>query len=252
MESDKSKKAEKPPELHLGHRKRIRSRYLSKGIASLDDTEIIELILTYAIPRMDVYNLSHRLIEEFGSADGVLSAGSDELMGRGKLSENTAVLFRLIDDIRSGPYCRVEYSSECLVSVKAAVEYCSRLLRGYREEAVIAVSLSEDSFVTEVSEVSVGSDSAALLPVDRITESAVRQNVRRLLIAHNHPSGSAQPSSADISATNMLKSSLAAHRIELVEHIIVAGEEGTAIMHHQTIKVGPQEVFPWKYPNKEQ
>ena len=251
MDPDKNKTAVKPPELHLGHRKRIRDRYLSKGIETLDDTEIIELILTYAIPRMDVYKLSRRLVGEFGSADGVLSAEPEELLGRGKLSENTVVLLKLIDDIRSGPYCRVEYSSENLVSVRAAVEYCSRLLSGYKEEAVVALSLSEDSCVTEVSEVSVGSDRAALLPIDRITENAVRQNVRRLLIAHNHPSGSSQPSSADISATNMLKSSLEAHRIELVEHIIVAGDEGTAIMHHQTITVGRTEAFPWKYPNKE-
>ena len=233
--------------LHTGHRKRIKERYLDRGFSSLDDKDILELILTYAIPRRDVYELSRRLVHEFGSVDKVLSAPADALRNRGGLSDHTLVLLRLIYDIRTMPGCFIEYRKEMLGSVKAAVEYCHRILGRFPEETIVELFLDKESCVTELTKISCGSSDAAVLPIDSIVESAIRHRVNRVLIAHNHPSGSSAPSSADILATELLRSALYGHGIELVEHIIVARNECTALMHHQTIAVKDGESFaPWK------
>lgn len=236
-----------PRQPHEGHRKRIKERYLEKGLPALDDKDILELILTYSIPRKDVYELSRSLVHEFGSVEKVLSASPDELRERAGLTDHTLVLLKLINDLRTTPGCFIEYRHEKLGSVKAAVEYCHRVLAGFSEETIVELFLDGESCVTELTKMSRGNSEAAVLPIDRIVESAIRHRVKRLMIAHNHPSGSSAPSSADILATDMLKNALYGHGIELVEHIIVAKNECTALMHHQTIEIKEGESFaPWK------
>lgn len=236
-----------PNKLHTGHRARIKERYLRKGFASLDDTDVLELLLTYAIPRRDVYTLARELVIAFGSVDKVLSAEPAQLRSKGKLTEHTAILLKLIDDIRSKPYKFIEYRTEKLNSVKTAVEFCHRVLGGFPEEIVVELFLDGDYSVIDLVKVSRGTDRAAVLPIENIVQNALRQNVKKILIAHNHPSGNSVPSSADILATDMLKSSLFSHGAELAEHIIVAKRECTAIMHHQTIQIEDGEEFlPWK------
>lgn len=222
---------------HLGHRQRIKERYHANGFESLDDKDLLELLLTYAIPRRDVYELSRSLVHEFGSFENVLSADAEELRNRTDLTEHTITLFKLVNDIRTKPFRVIEYRPEKLGSVKAAAEYCHRLLGKFEDEIVVELFLDSEYCVTELTRVSTGSSDAAVLPIEAIVENAVRSRVRRVLIAHNHPSGNSMPSTADVYATNSLMSALRSRGIELTEHIIVAKGECTAIMHHQVVPI---------------
>lgn len=234
---------------HLGHRQRIKERYLLNGFDSLDDKDLLELLLTFAIPRRDVYDLSRNLVHEFGSFEKVLSADSDELRERTDLTEHTITLLRLVNDIRTKPFRIIEYRKEKLGSVKAAAEYCHRVLNKFDDEIVIEMFLDSEHYVTELTRVSTGSSDSAVIPIDNIVENAVKSRATRVMIAHNHPSGSSAPSSADIYATESLKSALRSRRIELTEHIIVAKGECTAIMHHQTVPIEDGiDLTTWRLP----
>ena len=233
--------------IHIGHRRRIKERYTQMGFSSLSEKDILELILTYAIPRKDVYSIADSLICEYGSLENVLNAHLKELTGKFGLSEHTSILIKLINDIRVNPLFPTAYRSEKLSNVKKAVEYCHRLLARCPNEIVLELFLDSDDSVTELVNVSSGSDNAALLPIESIVEHAVRRGVRRIIIAHNHPSGKSSPSTNDLTSTDRLIRSLNARNIELTEHIIVAKSECTALMHHQTITMdGSDSVFPWK------
>lgn len=235
METDEKSVTAKP---YLGHRRRIRERYVKKGFDSMDDKDLMELLLTYAIPRRDVYDLSRSLVHEFGTFEKVISAEPDELRSRTDLTENIITLFKLVNDIRTKPFRTIEYKMEKLGSLKEAAEYCHRVLERFGDELVVEMFLDSGYFVTDVTKVSVGSNKSAVLPIDAIVENAVKSRIGRVLIAHNHPSGSSAPSSADVYATNRLKSELRSHGIELVEHMIVSRYECTAILHHLTMPVG--------------
>lgn len=236
---------------HTGHRKRIKNRYNEYGIRSLDDRALIELILTYAIPRRDVYMLADSLIGEFGSAEEVLYADRKELMSRGKLSEHTVTLIKLFSDVR-----RLEFRHETpepvkLTSVLKAVEYCHSLLAGSKEELIIELFINEEAEVVDQLTVSYGSEEAALMPIEQMTAYAKRRGVRRIVAAHNHPSGKSTPSKADLNATERLSNALAEKGMLLAEHIIIAKNEGTAILHHQTISMKkPAEEHPWSDEQK--
>lgn len=227
----------KPDGGHEGHRQRLKQIYLEHGLTALDDKEVIELLLTYAVPRRDVYGLSRDLVHHFGSADLVLAAPPDDLREFAALSEHSLVLLNLIEDLRRDAGCFIEYRREQLTSVKKAFEYCRRAIAHIPDEVVVELFLDKRSYVTDLTKMSYGTSEETPLPINRIVRSAVMNGAERVLIAHNHPSGSAVPSSSDVYATNELRAALREYGIELVEHIIVTRNECTAISRHLTLEL---------------
>lgn len=231
---------------HAGHRARIKQRYMERGINSIDDKDVLELILTYAIPRKDVYDIARRLLVIFGSVDNVLRAEPELLKSLGKLTDHTVTLLKLFCDMRFGEVRFAEYRDERLTSVIKTAEYCHRVLSDSDSEVVLELFLDDSDRVTDMTKVSHGTDNEAVMPVETIVSNALRYKVRRIVIAHNHPSGNSKPSTSDLIATDALKKALESRGITLLEHIIVAREECTALLHLQTIPFAENEPFaPW-------
>ena len=81
-------------EEHSGHRQRLRESFLALGAKAMPEHQLLELLLTYAIPRRDVNPLAHRLIERYGSLAAVLKADVAELKNAG-LGEYAVTLIAL-------------------------------------------------------------------------------------------------------------------------------------------------------------
>ncbi|MBQ1817023.1 MAG: RadC family protein [Clostridia bacterium] len=240
-------KGNKPQPRHLGHRQRIKERYLKWGITDIDDVDLLELLLTYAIPRRDVYELSRELLQTFGSVENILQTDVPDLCNAGHLTEHVALLLKLVGDIRYNRTAFMRYTREQLSSVIKAAEYCHKALSDLKEESVLEVFLDEKSYVIETALVTQKKTDEAILPVDSIIANAVRYSSKHVLIAHNHPSGNSAPSSADLFSTDTLSKALAFRGIRLMEHIVVAENECTALLHHQKIDFVDGEPFaPWK------
>ena len=78
-----------------GHRQRLRQRFLTSGLSEFSQLELLELLLTYAIPRQDVAPLARQLIDQFGDLSGVLAASHSDLVAIPGIGEHAAVLIRL-------------------------------------------------------------------------------------------------------------------------------------------------------------
>ncbi len=85
--------------IHAGHRSRLRDRFMKEGLSGFSEHEILELLLTYAIPQRDVNPLAHALITRFGSLSGVLDAGEHELMQVDGIGKNAASLLCLMPEL---------------------------------------------------------------------------------------------------------------------------------------------------------
>ena len=85
-------KRKAPANIHSGHRQRLRKMALNVGVDNLSDIQTLELMLFYAIPRRDTNELSHRLINRFGSYDAVLNADYHSLLQVEGIGENAASL----------------------------------------------------------------------------------------------------------------------------------------------------------------
>lgn len=95
----KHRKMPNSDDLHSGHRKRLREQFLASGARDLPESELLELLLTYAIPRRDVAPLARELLERFGHLPGILTASHDELLAVPGIGEQAAVLFQVVAQV---------------------------------------------------------------------------------------------------------------------------------------------------------
>lgn len=204
---------------HEGHRQRLRQTFLSGGVSSMHEHQLLELLLFYALPRRDVNQIAHSLIDRFGSLYAVIHADPNELMREG-LSENSAVLLNLAGVI--APYSeRALLKKTQFNNVDSVIDFSYRLIGHCRAERVCIISLSKSFCLLHYDIYECGSTSRISLPMRMVVESALRHGAVNVVLAHNHPSGQYLPSDEDITATRELQRLLGELDIILSEHIIV-------------------------------
>ena len=207
--------------LHDGHRQRCKRRYLAAGAEGMDDHQLLELLLFFAIPRQDTNETAHRLVRQFGSMQGVLRASADELMTVDGVGENAAVLLRLAGDMALRARCSA-MPQTVLNSTERTGVYFMELLAGEKKELLYQVCLDGKGKLLSCRCISKGSVGASPVYVRQVVENALYAGASGIILAHNHPSGVALPSSDDYTATDRAKSALGNIGVQLADHIIVA------------------------------
>lgn len=208
--------------IHSGHRDRMRKVFLEHGLDAFPDVNVLELLLFYAVPRQDTNPIAHRLMDAFGSLPAVLSASPEELMRHGGLTENAAALIKLIiETARRQQICRLKPGA-ILTSTEQCGEYMLPFFYGAPNETVYLLALDGKCKVLGYSNMFSGSVSSASLNIRSVVEYALRVNASSVVLAHNHVSGIALPSQADIQTTRALESALDTVEIFLADHIVVA------------------------------
>lgn len=211
--------------IHAGHRQRLFDRYAENGLDSFSDIEVLELALTYAIPRKDTNPIAHRLLDTFGSLSAVLEAPTLSLQKVEGVTKRAAILLHLLPqlwkryDISRGRETRFFSTTE------ACGDYLLPYFRGLRDEHIRMMCLDAKCQLLDCREVSTGSVNSASMPIRRIVETALAVNATCVVLAHNHTSGIALPSREDIDATMRLKEALSGVDVILTDHIIVADND---------------------------
>lgn len=207
--------------LHDGHRQRKKKQFLECGADSFADHELLELLLFYAIPRRDINDLAHLLMEEYGSLENVLLAPVEQLEKVPGMGENAALLLKLLPAL----YSRVQQGripERILQSTDQAGEYFADLLRHERREVLCQICVDKKGKIIRSWRLSEGSVDLAVLDVRRVVENALLCDAYGVLLAHNHPSGVALPSAADRQITLQVRDALKLMGIALIDHIVVA------------------------------
>ena len=211
--------------IHDGHREKRREQFLSAGLDSFADHEVLELLLFYAIPRRDTNETAHRLMERFGSLDAVFSAPVEELCKVEGIGRNAAALITLVPRV----YGRVKRSAAeretVLNTTRKAGRYLMDQLAAEKEEKLYELCLDRKGKLLACRRISEGSVSGTAVDVRRIVENALLTGASAVILGHNHPSGVALPSAEDVSATMRVRKALEAVDVPLVDHIIVADED---------------------------
>ncbi len=211
--------------LHDGHRQRLKDRFLQEGLDSFNEVQVLELLLFYCIPRQDTNPIAHRLLEKFGTLSQVLEAPVEELIKVDGMGKNAATFLHLVMD--SGRYYQVNrmLQSKVLTTIDQCGAYLTPFFLGRRNETVFLLCLDAKCKVLCCKEIGEGSVNSAGVPIRRIVETALAANASTVVLAHNHPSGLAMPSSEDVTTTRRLAMALDAVEIMLIDHIIVADDD---------------------------
>ncbi len=211
--------------LHEGHRKRMKERFIKSGLDDFAPHNILELLLFYSIPRGDTNPVAHRLIDTFGSLSGVFDATPEELVKVDGVGESSAILISMIPQI-ARKY--LEDKADTANIVGGCSDIGAFLLPkfvGRTNEALMMVSIDNKNKIISCSVVAEGTVDSAKVSRRKIMEEAMKVKATRVILAHNHPCGVAVPSSEDVVMTKEIGRLFAQVGIELVDHIIVANDD---------------------------
>ncbi len=208
--------------LHSGHRARFKKRILREGLDNIDEHQLLEALLFFAIPRVDTNNIAHRLLQRFGSLHRVFDASAEELREVEGVGENAALLLSMIPGL-SRRYMLSKVVKSVRLSDSASLgDFMMPYFIGKRDEVVYLLCLNSRMQPISCEQIQSGSVNAVMVSIPRIISDAVKAKAAYVVIAHNHPGGFAIPSKEDVETTLKVYEALKKVNITLLDHIIVS------------------------------
>jgi len=210
---------------YLEHRKRLKNRYKECGRKSLADYEILELILTYAIPRKDVKPIAKLLIKTFGSFKKVFEQPIEDLIKVDGIGEHTAILLTLLKDSMTyylEPDMNHKVALSSFEEVSAYLKDYLRMEIGNKsKEFFMLLCLNSSNQLIYKEILFTGTINKIEIYPREILRTAILKNATSIIIVHNHPSGNAKPSIEDVYLTERLDSLSNEVGLSVHDHIIV-------------------------------
>ena len=221
-----------PPESlphYLGHRERLRERFLDGGPDAVTEYELLELILFRAIPRRDVKPLAKALIARFGSFAEVVSAPRPRLREIDGLGDAAIAEIQIVQ-AAANRLARGEVKKRtALSSWSAVLDYCRTTMAFADKEQFRVLFLDKRNQVIADEVQQTGTvDHTPVYPRE-VIKRALELSATALILVHNHPSGDPTPSRADIQMTQAIVEIAKPLGISVHDHIIVGKDGHTSL-----------------------
>lgn len=202
---------------------RPRERLLAQGAGSLSDAELVAILLRTGIPGKTAVDLARELIERFQGIGGLLDRiASENVKGLG--SAKRAQFAAAVELARRSLVEQMKKRS-ALTSPGAVRDYLRLTLAARAHEVFVCIWLDAQHRVIDCVEAFRGTLTQTSVYPREIVKAALAANAAAVIFAHNHPSGTAQPSQADELLTRNLKDALALVEVKVLDHFIVAGSQ---------------------------
>jgi DNA repair protein RadC len=212
---------------YIGHRSRLRQRFLKSGFSGMADHEIIELLLTLAIPRKDVKIPAKDLLNHFGNLRGILDAPVEELQKIKGLGSVAPVALRIIKEA-AALYLQQKTEGESLLKTADAMNAFWRSRLGGLKDEVFEVAYLDSGYrllKDGVQRLEEGTKDRAAVYPRKVMEAALKRSAVVLVFAHNHPNGDANPSEQDKILTKALVLAATTVQIKIHDHLIVSEDK---------------------------
>lgn len=209
--------------MHEGHRKRMMER-LQSGPDSLQDHEILEILLFNALPRVNTNPIAHELIKSFVNLRGVFSASVEQLCAVQGVGPATAEYIRCIGMC----FSRIRPESDALPSyfnMRTYADHLKESMGGLSYEVLQIFCVDKSSKIFFRKNFTDGVDSKVLIDPTEISRVIVAQSPYAIVVAHNHPNAPCRPSAEDDGFTAQAQLLCSANNVRLYDHIII-GKDG--------------------------
>jgi len=214
---------------HKDHRSRVRETFRKTGLDNQPDHNLLEFLLFYSIPRKDTNEIAHRLINTFGSLDGVFNATYERLLEVDGIGESSALLISSIPAI-----CRryVEAARAKKINLSEPEDARNFILTKYygcKNEVFYLICLDATGNLINCCNLAEGNADSVVIDKRAVLETAFRNSADTVILAHNHPGGIAAPSKEDLLMTGEFTSIFKKVGIRLADHIIVGGNDAVSL-----------------------
>jgi len=211
---------------------RPRERLIRHGAAALSDAELLAVFLRVGVTGKSAVDLGRDMVSRFGSLNGLFSASLQDFssvngLGPAKYAQLQAVLElakrALAEELQAGVR---------LDSPHTVKQYLQLSMGRKAHESFTVLFLDVKNRLIACEELFRGTLTQASVYPREVVKAALAHNAAALLLAHNHPSGSPEPSAADHSLTHALKTALALVDVRVLDHFVVAGSQMYSFAEH--------------------
>ena len=219
-------------DIHKGHRSRMRAKLASYGPRIFDTYELLEMLLYYVIPYKDTNPISKRLLDSFGSLDGVLRAPVDELVKIDGIGEKCA---SFINNVGTIMIENDAMSFGCHVDIFDDYNFAGSYLANYfsKSESRICIALLDNGMrLIGIKDIPGKDFSSGAVKPKYFIDAALTSGATVAIIAHVHEHGALYPTEGDMATDKLIRSELAKVGVLVAEHYIIGGP------HYIGLKLG--------------
>ena len=214
---------------------RPREKLLQRGAEALSDAELLAIFLRTGLPGISAVDLARELLHQFGGLRPLLEADQENFCrGKGLGSAKYVQLQASLELSRRHLLATLQ-QGDALTSPQHTRDYLSARLRGYRQEVFACLFLDNRHRVLAFEELFFGTVDGASVHPREVVRRCLEHNAAAVILAHNHPSGVAEPSRADEQITQRLKEALGLIDVRVLDHMIIGDGEITSLAERGTI-----------------
>ncbi len=209
--------------IHDGHRERLRDEFLAVGVKGKSDHQVLEVILSFIIPRVDVNPIAHQLINSFGSLAGVLDASIHDLTKFPYITKRTASFLKLFPIVFPA-YHESKFKKRVNLGTASQLkEYMIPKLANEKNEVFYILCLDAHCNLIQAIRHNEGMTTKANLNIQGMVSEVLRTGASTIVLVHNHLSGKVDFSKQDIEATLFIINTFNNLQINVADHFVISG-----------------------------
>ncbi|MEE9351839.1 MAG: DNA repair protein RadC [Thiotrichaceae bacterium] len=203
---------------------RPREKLLINGATSLSDAELLAIFLRTGVKGLTAVDMAKQLLDEHGSLRDLLAADIDKFCQSRGLGEAKYVQLQAVIEMSRRYFDEKLKRGDEITSASKVKDYLKSKLRDYQHEVFACLFLDNRHRIIKYEEMFTGTiDGASVYPRE-VVKRALAHNAAALILAHNHPSGVAEPSESDKRITQRLKDALGLVDVRVLDHFVVGDE----------------------------
>jgi len=213
-------KEDKQPH-YVGHRKRLKEKFLKADSAAFSDYELLELLLFQSTPRKDVKPLAKQMLQEFGDFNQLINAGREKILAVGDANEGVFLQLRIVREILNRIFYEQVKNRNVISSWGTLLDYLKFNMGCLKLEQFRVLFLNKKNMLIADEVMATGTiDQTPVYPREIVKKSLFHE-AGAIILVHNHPSGSTKPSNSDIDLTTQIVNACNTINVTVHDHVII-------------------------------
>ena len=210
---------------YIGHRARLKNKFLSSDNSSLNDYELLELLLFQSIPRRDVKPLAKELLQKFGSFKQLINAEQKNILAINDAKESVYLQFKLLKEILNRIFYGEIHKKNIIGSWTALLEYLQFNMGCLKLEQFRVLFLNKKNILLNDEVMANGTIDQTPVYIREIVKKALFHEAGAIILVHNHPGGNSKPSNADIQLTKQIVDACKVVNVTVHDHVIIGNND---------------------------
>ena len=208
---------------NVGHKKRLRERFMMSGLTGFHDYEVLELLLSYVIVRKDCKGIAKEMLKKYGDLYTIFSQSNEELQKNKYITERVDIYLKTIFNIIEDELYKKIYKSKIkITNNNQLINYLNMSLVKRDIEVFKVLFLNTQNELIAEEDLFKGTLDRSTVYIRELVKRIIKYNAKSIIIVHNHPGGSLKPSGADMELTVRIQEALENIEMRVLDHLIIS------------------------------